>query len=314
MVAISRGAARAVRSAASTTDGLDEGEDPLVEATEHDQLGVEDVDQVPDAQAQPPADLRQGAAAGGVAGGGPLREGVDHGRPGGAVAVAHASHQGGLPGLGLPAAGGPAPALDARRVDQHVARLACVTGGTQQRLAVDDGADADTDLAGDVHQVPDRAMPPAVLAPRSEVGLVGHHHRDVERQLPGKQLAERDVPPPEVGGEVDEPVGATGDPHHGDPDPGQGLTGPGATSSSGSASRDTSRTVSSGRSVAAGTFDAQPVVDVAAEPDGGHRHRVDRQLDGEDRGRLAGGSAPAARDARARRLPGRRSPRPCRGR
>ena len=85
-------------------------------------------------------------------------------------------------------------------VDRHVPDLAREPAGAGERLAVDDQASADADLAGEEEDVlrADGGAP-AQLGERAEVGLVGHGDR--QRRPPsayGRTLGQRHVAPAEV--------------------------------------------------------------------------------------------------------------------
>ena len=105
-----------------------------------------------------------------------------------------------------------------------MAGLAGVPGGAEPRLAAEDHAEPDPDLAGHEQQVGDAGVGTApVFAEGAEVGLVGDRHRDAEAEARRQQVAERHVAPTEIGGEVDESVGRPGDADDGDADPGEAM-------------------------------------------------------------------------------------------
>ena len=97
-----------------------------------------------------------------------------------------------LADLGLPAADRPAAARQAVRVDRHVADLAAVAGGADQRLAVDDEPAADADLARQEQDVvgADGGSPAAL--PRGHRGRPRwRRDRDVVAERARELVAER---------------------------------------------------------------------------------------------------------------------------
>jgi hypothetical protein len=188
----------------------------LEHPAQHDDLGVEQVDQVADPEPQPATHPRHRVQGRRVLGLETLQDGGHHVDVLGGRRT-EGPHQGRLAGLGLPAPARPARAPSAPGVDQHVARLAGVARGPQHRPAPDHQPGTDPDLAGDEHEVVEAASRAAtVLAQRAEVRLVGHVdplRRQVEARR--EQRAEGHALPPQVGGEVDEAVRAPGQPGHG---------------------------------------------------------------------------------------------------
>ena len=127
-----------------------------------------------------------------------------------------------------------------------------------------------------------------MLAEGAEIGLVGDRDRNVDTEATGQHLAERHVPPAEVGCEVDESVGPSREPDDGDADAGEVVVDRHRRQQrlgelDGILDR-LARGESTPRSV-----DADAVVHVAAEPDRRHGDRVDSQFDGEDDGALGVG-------------------------
>ena len=115
-------------------------------AAQHDHLGIGDVDQARETDAEPPCHLNQRTARALVTGRGARKGLVDVGSTGRA-------HDGVLADLGLPAAHSPAAAYLAGGVDPHVAHLAAVTAGPDERSPVDEQAAADADVAAEVDHV-----------------------------------------------------------------------------------------------------------------------------------------------------------------
>ena len=202
---------------------LDGGPEQVVKAgvhpAEHNQFGIEQVDEVGNSEPQPTSDRLQRREylriSGFGAGDRPDRSTLDH-LPRGGTEVAQ---QGAFTGLRLPASDRAAPAADPSGIDQRVARLAGVAGGAEARLAADDHADPDPHFTGHEQEVGDPGGDAAaVLAEGAEIGLVGDRDRRVAAESFGEHLAERHVPPSEVGGEVHEAVGAPRQPDDRDAD------------------------------------------------------------------------------------------------
>ena len=120
-----------------------------------------------------------------------------------------------------------------------------------------------------------------MLAESAEVRFVGDGDRNVEAEAGGQHVAERHIPPAEVGSEVDEPVGSSRQPDHGDADAGEVVVdGYRRQQRLGELDRildGLARGESTTRAV-----DADTVVHVTAEADRRHGDRIDRHLDGEN--------------------------------
>ena len=184
-------------------------------ATEHDHLGVEHVDDGAQPDAEPVADLVQGAP-------GPLVtvvRGGDHlvDPLGSAAGESSGQHQQlVLADLGLPAADVAAPALlRAAAVDQQVPDLAGVAARPRERDAADQEPAADADAAVEVRHVgvPDRGAA-QVLGEHAEVRVVVGEHAPPEPLR--EQRGERLVDPAEVRREAHRAVGVADGTRHGD--------------------------------------------------------------------------------------------------
>ena len=100
-----RGASSAWDRAPWATDALEEPEEAVIEAAQGNDLGVKQVDQVADPEAEPAADLGDHGQGGFVAGGGPFAQRVEAVEAGGAGRRPGVPQERRLPGLGLPASG-----------------------------------------------------------------------------------------------------------------------------------------------------------------------------------------------------------------
>ena len=175
----------------------------------------------------------------------------------------------------------------------------------EQRLAAHDHPGADPDLPRHVDEVLHARVPPApVLTQGAQVRFVGHRHGLGEVEFGGEQRSDRDVPPAEVGGEMQEAVGAAGDASHSDADAHECVgagerrqKGPGQV---GSAAHRVLR-----GEVLPRAGDPDPVVDVAAQADRGCGNRVYGQLDGEDDGSVRSNTDDGGTVAPAPPPPGR---------
>ena len=173
-----------------------------------------------------------------------------------------------------------------------------------QGPAVHDHPATDADLAVDEDEIVHAdARAPLVLRERPEVGVVAHMHR--HRLVEGRreELAERLVPPAEVGRDAHQSVVASHHAHDRDAD--QPLHG-GRHEQRLAEPLDLCHDVRRGHRFPP-AVDANLMVDLAAEPDDRDRERVDRDLDGEsDRAAFRqpdlGGGEPAPRPAARRTL------------
>jgi hypothetical protein len=125
----------------------------VVETAEYDQLWVEDIDQVADAEPQPTSHFCDGGEGRLVTCLGPGQHGLqdsdatDRRRDPGVTGKRLFS------GLCLPATPGSAPAVMAIRVDQGVPCLTCVTGGAEHRLAIVDHPGSDAGFTGQIDEI-----------------------------------------------------------------------------------------------------------------------------------------------------------------
>ena len=161
--------------------------------------------------------------------------------------------------------------------------FAGVAGGAESRLAADDDPDSDADLPGNEQQIGHPGLDTAAMfAQRPEIGLVGHGDVRVEpSQTLGEHVAERDIPPAEVGSKVDVTVGAPRDPDDRHAHPGEVVTlGQRTEKWLGEFHRVIDRLIR--REAVPRSVDSHSVENVAPEADGRHGDRVDRQVDGED--------------------------------
>ena len=126
-----------------------------VHPAEDDQLGVEQVDQVGNADPQPATDGVDGGAHLGISALGEGDDVIDRHPTPGPDGWAGEAQQGSFAGFGLPTAGRPAPATDSSRIDQGVTGLAGVSGGTESGSAAEDHTDPDPHLAGHEQEVGD---------------------------------------------------------------------------------------------------------------------------------------------------------------
>src|SRR5690606_26312403 len=185
---------------------MEVGKELLVETADDDQFGVEDVDQVADAVAEPPARVRQRLDRPPVTGLHPMDELFEEGLAD-QVTEPGPFGQCRLARFGLPAAALTTAALAPPGVDQRVARLAGVAGCSQHRLAVLDDPAADPGLAGDEYKVagsPSHSS--TVFGEGAEVRLVGHQHRVAQTEPGREDRSQRYVAPAEVGSEMHKPV------------------------------------------------------------------------------------------------------------
>ena len=164
-------------------------------------------------------------------------------------------------------------------------RLAGVARGPQHRPPPDHQPGTDAHLAGDEDEVVEPASRAATVLPqRAEVRLVGHVDppgRQVEARR--EQRAEGHALPPQVGGEVDEAVRATGQPGHRRADPREALGREVAGEPGGDLDHAAYDVL--GRRPPAREPGALLVEDVAPEADRRHRHGLHAELHGQcDRG------------------------------
>jgi hypothetical protein len=162
-----------------------------------------------------------------------------------------------------------------------VADLAAVARDPGQRPSVDDQAAAHPDLPGNEEDV---VRPPrgasSQLGEGAQVGFVGDRHRRRRGERFSQPLPERDVSPAEVRGGHDGPVRATHDRRRRDAHA-EGWVAPRACRED---ARGQGRDVPDGRlcrQVPARPVDAQRGENIAAEPHGGDRERIDRNIDGQ---------------------------------
>ena len=111
-------------------------------------------------------------------------------------------------------------------VDQGVPSLARVAGSPQHGLPVVDDPRAYPGLSRDVDEMghPDPDSAP-IFGESAEIGFVGHEDRMAQPEDGSEHLTEGNVPPAEVGGELDETVGSPGDPGDAHSDPGEARVG-----------------------------------------------------------------------------------------
>ena len=179
-----RGADNARRSRPASTTVVDERQDPLEQAAEHDEARVEDVDQPGQADRQPAAGLLERRER---RPGSPLAR-REHSVDLGPTAVRRAAGAAQQARRRRPRSPSSRPTRSRSgpvRVDRHVADLAAVAGDPGERLAVDDHAAADADLAReeqDVVRAEGRAA--TDLGQGAEIGLVGDVDRDVAAEAP----------------------------------------------------------------------------------------------------------------------------------
>ncbi len=300
IVASAPGGSRVVEPGALDHRGLEVLEQALVQTAEDHEVGIEDVDEVADAEPEPSSDLGDRSKGGAVAGRRTLAHLVDAPR---SLAQPGVAQERDLSRLGLPAPGRPAPALQPIGIDQRVPRLTGVPGGSAQGPPVHDDPGADPELAGDVDQIADAgAQPATMLRQRSEVGIVGREDGNVEVDLGGEHRRERDVAPSQVGSQVDEPVGPPGDPDDGDADARQGVLRRERVQERTRQLRDVLHRLLR-REPATGSRHPDPVVHVTSQAQRRDRDRVDGEVDREHRRAL--GPAQHQRRRTARSRPGR---------
>jgi len=134
--------------------------DPLEEAAEDHQAGVQDVDQAGQPDPEPASRLRERGQVAVGPGRGGVEQGVDLGRTA-EDAPSRPPEEGHRPDLGLPAADGAAGASPSVRVDREMADLAAVPRHAGKRPAIDDQPAADAHLARDEEDVVGAGRDPA---------------------------------------------------------------------------------------------------------------------------------------------------------
>jgi len=204
-----------------------------VEAAQDHRARVDDVDRGRQADAQGPAGRLDRPQGVGVAGAGPGQQ-LGHRRPAGlAQAGADDAGEPGRPEDGLlaghllQAAAGPAAAMGAVGLDDHVADLAGEAPDPAEQLLADDHATAHADLARDVDEV-DQAVVATEpqLAQGGQVGLVVDQHLEPGAgETVGQDLGHGHVLPAQVGGQPQQPAVGLHRPGHGHGQPGHGEAG-----------------------------------------------------------------------------------------
>ena len=255
--------------------------DAAEEPAEDHHLRVEDVDEAGQPEAQPAPDGVERLEHVGRAGGGLAEDGLDL-LAAGVRGMAGAAQERALAHLGLPAADRAAAARAPLGVDRHVPDLAGEPARAGERLAVDDQAPADPDLAGEEQDVlrADGGAP-AQLGQRAEVGLVGHGDRQRRPERVGQALGQRHVAPAEVRRHRDDAGVAAHDADHPDADADHAV----------GVGQATQHRAREGGEVGDGLVDRAPVArpiqahdveDLAADRNGGDGQRVDGDLQGQD--------------------------------
>ena len=198
--------------------------------------------------------------------------------------MAGPQEQGVLADLGLPAADRAAATGDAVRVDRDVADLAAVAGDAGQRLAVDDEAAADADLAVDEQDVlgaDGRAAPD--LGQGAQVGIVGDRdrRRPVERERPGARPSGTSRQP-RFGAIETKPSLRRTTPTIGDADADVRLARRSARAELGGQLGEVGRRSASTEEWPRGRSTRTQVEDLAAQADHGDGERIDGDLEGQD--------------------------------
>ena len=171
-----------------------------------------------------------------------------------------------------------------------MAHLSRTARGPHQGTAFDDQTATNPHVAGDVDEVarPD-PRPPRVLGHGPEVRIVGDEHRETGADPLCDDLAQPDVPPSEVRGEVHETVGSANDGRESYPQPGDPAMG----RDRGLSGLDELQDVLDGllqRQAARPMGDPIEVEDPAPQPDHGNGEGVDGDVGGDGHGALGIGT------------------------
>ena len=197
-------------------------------ATEHNSLGVEDIDEPRQARAEPATALLHGGQRDGVTPGRLPEQSGDGFRPVAPLRSSRAAEERRSGDLGLPSSpsphsdsgrpwGSPGRVPPRRRIRPHLPKDA----------PVDDQPAADFDFARQVDEVisAGHAAPPHVYsAERSEVRLVGDEDRQIGPEPCSDETSEWDVAPSQIRSEVHEPVSPSDYFGHRDADAGDPAT------------------------------------------------------------------------------------------
>ena len=172
--------------------------------TQDDRLGVQRVDQVDQAHAQPIGDAGECRDHFGIATFGTVDERAKASGRG----CARGASERGESDLGLPASACTAAAGVALRVDAHVADLAAVATRAHEGASVDEDSATHTDIAREIdHGAAVTRTAAHLLSEHAEVGVIAHRHVPPSAaESVAQELPEGHIGPAEVGRDAHETV------------------------------------------------------------------------------------------------------------
>ena len=196
--------------------GADRRKDPGEEPTEHDDVGIEHVDQTGDSDRQPARLDRERGHDGGLGSIGPFQQ-ILHRRSAAVGIESRTREQCRLAHLGLPAPHRSAAAQFAVGIDRHVTDLPGESVGPTDRSSGIDEPSTDADLTRDVdHLIEADGGAEAGFGERSEVGIVADRDRQTVGKEVGERLAHGDVDPADVRRGDHQPVATANESRHRD--------------------------------------------------------------------------------------------------